>query len=247
MTQLSDQTNYQGSPSAAGGVEAVARRLAGVRERMNSAAARAGRDPGEILLVAVSKAHPPEVLQAAIVTGQRHFGENRVQEAIPKLQAFGEKQIHWHLIGHLQRNKVNAVVGRFELIHSVDSVRLLEALEQRAAALDLTQRILFQINVAGEQSKFGVPPEELPGLLKALSHTPHLKAEGLMTIPPYSEDPQASRPYYQNLRRMLATAPAVENFQPRHLSMGMSGDFEVAIEEGATIIRVGTAIFGSRG
>jgi hypothetical protein len=223
----------------------LAARLADVRERLAAAARRAGRRADDIALVAVSKTHPVELLRAAVAAGQTLFGENRVQEALPKIDALAGAA-RWHLIGHLQTNKVNQAVGRFELIHSVDSVRLIEALEARAARLPIVQPILLQLNVAGEASKFGAPPEELPALLDALAAAPHLRAEGLMTMPPYDPDPEAGRPHFTRLRELMAELPPVAHFTPRRLSMGMSGDYEVAIEEGATLLRVGTAIFGER-
>lgn len=221
-------------------------RLGEVRERIERATVRPGRDPGSVRLIAVSKTFPPEAVRAAAAAGQLDFGENRVQEALPKQDALADQRLAWHLIGHLQRNKVNAAVGRFELIHSVDSVRLIEALERRAAALDLRQAILLQLNVSGEASKSGAPPEELPALVEALASAPHLICRGLMTIPPWSEDPEAATPHFVRLRELLATLPTTDNILPAELSMGMSGDFEVAIREGATIVRVGSAIFGER-
>ena len=245
MTDFPDQTNNGPPAGSEGAIAGIPERLARGRERIDAAAKRAGRDPKDVLLVAVTKTHPVPVLRAAIEAGLRDLGESRVQEALGKLDAIGG-EARWHLVGHLQRKKVNAVVGRFDLIHSVDSIPLIEALERRAAALELTQRILFQINVSGELSKHGASPEHLPDLLQALTRAPHLRVEGLMTIPPFSEDPEQSRSHFARLRQLLLESQSAPQFVPRYLSMGMSGDFEVAIEEGATIVRIGTAIFGPR-
>jgi pyridoxal phosphate enzyme (YggS family) len=214
---------------------------------MDRAAASVGRAPEEVALVAVSKTFPVEAVRLAAQAGQIDFGENRVQEALPKIDALGVAGVRWHLIGHLQSNKANAVVGRFALIHSVDSVHLIQALEKRAAALGVRQAILFQVNVSGEASKSGAAPGELPGLVDAMAAAPHLECQGLMTIPPWDADAEAARPHFARLRELLATLPTTDNIHPRHLSMGMSGDFEAAIAEGATLARVGSAIFGRRG
>ncbi len=224
----------------------IARNLMEIHARVKAAARRAGRDPASIALVAVSKTHPTERVRAAIEAGQFVFGENRVQEALPKIDALACVQAQWHLIGHLQGNKARQAVGRFALIHSVDSVGLIQELEKRAAAAAVVQPILLQINVSGEASKFGAAPGLLPALLEALRGAPHLAAQGLMTIPPLTDDPKASRPHFRRLRGLLGSISADAPLAPRHLSMGMSDDFEVAIEEGATLIRVGTAIFGRR-
>jgi PLP dependent protein len=225
--------------------ETVAERLARVRARIADAARRVGRDPREITLVAVSKGQPADAVRQAIASGQDLFGENRVQEALAKMAAVG-KPAHWHLIGHLQRNKASQAAGRFQLIHSVDSVRLIDELERLAAAAGREQALLLQINVSGEASKSGAPPGELPSLLDRLDASPHLRGEGLMTIPPWSEDPETTRPHFARLRDLLAGIGCRRRFAARHLSMGMSHDFEVAIAEGATLVRVGTAIFGQR-
>jgi hypothetical protein len=221
-------------------------RIREIRGRIDAAARRAGRDPAAVTLVAVSKTFPVETVRLAAGAGQADFGENRVQEALAKLEALNDLRPRWHLIGHLQRNKVSVAAGRFELIHSVDSSRLIEALEQRAAALEIRQRVLLQLNVAGEASKFGAPPEALGELIEALGAAPHLSCEGLMTIPPWSDDPEAARPHFARLRGLAGQLPETTNVRPLHLSMGMSGDFEVAVEEGATLVRVGSAIFGRR-
>lgn len=223
----------------------IAMRLAEIRARMDAAARRVGRDPASITLVAIGKTHAPDRVRAAFEAGQSVFGENRIQEALPKIDALADLGARWHLVGHLQSNKARQAVGRFELIHSVDSPALVLELEKRAAEAGFVQKILLQINVSGEASKFGAAPAEIPALLDALSRAPHLSAEGLMTIPPFNEDPESSRPHFKLLRELLAATRSAARLG-RELSMGMSDDFEVAIEEGATLIRVGTAIFGMR-
>lgn len=220
-------------------------RLQTIQARIDSAAIRCGRQPEEVSLVAVSKTHPIQALEEALAAGQFVFGENRLQEALEKIDRLGERA-EFHLIGHLQRNKAARAVGRFSLIHTVDSVRLIDELERRAAQAGLVQRLLLQINVSGEASKSGATPEQLGELLDALDGSPHLDGQGLMTIPPFSDDPEVVRPHFARLRELLAGIGVHERFAPLHLSMGMSGDFEVAIEEGATLVRVGTAIFGHR-
>lgn len=241
MTEHDEQTINSAAAQAAG----VAERLEAIRRRIAEAARRAGRSPHDVTLVAVSKTHPAELLEAALAAGQIIFGESRIQEALPKIEALGGRA-EFHLIGHLQRNKVNQAVGRFALIHAVDSVRLIEELERRAAALGLVQRVLLEVNVSGEASKYGVPPEGVRELVEALERSPHLMGEGLMTIAPDVDDPEEVRPFFRRLRELGAGLTGFERFTPRHLSMGMSGDFEVAVEEGATLVRVGSAIFGTR-
>ncbi len=212
---------------------------------MEAAARRAGRDPASIALVAVSKTHPTERVRAAIEAASSSSARTGSGGAAQDRRA-ACVQAPWHLIGHLQGNKARQAVGRFALIHSVDSVGLIQELEKRAAAAAVVQPILLQINVSGEASKFGAAPGLLPALLEALRGAPHLAAQGLMTIPPLTDDPKASRPHFRRLRGLLGSISADAPLAPRHLSMGMSDDFEVAIEEGATLIRVGTAIFGRR-
>lgn len=248
---LGQTNNPAGAPAPGpepGRVAQIAARLETIHGRIAEAAVRAGRGLGAVGLIAVSKTHGATVVSAAYAAGAHVFGENRVQEALPKIDALLELQPapQWHLIGHLQRNKAKDIVGRFALIHSVDSVRLIEALEEAAAKRGVVQPILLQISLAGEEQKFGASHEALPALLEALAGAPHLRGEGLMTVPPYDDDAEASRPYFRRLRELLAQIGERPNFQPRELSMGMSGDFEVAIEEGATLVRVGTAIFGER-
>ncbi|MBI3597155.1 MAG: YggS family pyridoxal phosphate-dependent enzyme, partial [Nitrospirae bacterium] len=206
---------------------------------------RSGRDPSRITLVVVTKGVTTDRIREAVAAGATVLGENRVQEAWPKMKAL-EGTIRWHLIGHLQRNKVKQAINRFDLIHSLDSLELAHEIEQRAEQAGIRQRVLIQVNVSREPSKHGVFPEAADVLVRETAALPHLALEGLMTIPPPSIDPQQSRVYFRWLcEKMEALRQA--GLPARELSMGMSADFEVAIEEGATLIRVGTAIFGPRG
>jgi hypothetical protein len=220
-----------------------------VRRAMERAAGRAGRPPAEITLLAVSKAVGAGAVREAFEAGINAFGESRVQEAGRKMAALGGLGISWHFIGHLQTNKARAAAsGGFELIHSVDSVKLLRELDRHAAAVGPFGKIqlaLVEVKLSHEETKHGVSPEKMDEVLAASEGMKNVRIEGLMTIPPYFEDPEESRPYYRRLRE-LRDAYQVEGFSLPVLSMGMSHDFEVAIEEGATIIRVGTAIFGQR-
>jgi len=225
----------------------IAANLQLIRERLAAAARRAGREPDSVRLVAVSKTVDLERLREAVAAGQREFGENYLQEAKGKIAALGEGLV-WHFIGHLQRNKAKAAVELFHLIHSVDRLPLAEALDAAAARLGKVQDILLQVNLAGEETKSGVAPEALPALWEEVSRLPHLRVRGLMTMPPWLPDPEAVRPYFRSLRelrdRLRATYPPAAGLT--ELSMGMTGDFEAAVEEGATLVRIGTAIFGRR-
>jgi hypothetical protein len=220
----------------------IAENLATIQHRIAEAARRSGRDPGEVRLVAVSKTHPPDTLREAIAAGVRVFGENKVQEGESKIVELGRDAAEWHLIGHLQSNKARKAVQLFDVIHSVDSVDIAKRLEricndEGREALS----VLVQVDLAGEETKSGIAETELPDLVAFLHGCKHLKLDGLMVLPPFFEDPEATRPYFRRLRELRdKLIPA------GHLSMGMSHDFEVAIEEGATMVRVGTAIFGER-
>jgi pyridoxal phosphate enzyme (YggS family) len=230
----------------------IAENVARVQERIAAAARRAGRRPEEIALMAVSKTFPPEVIREAYAAGVRIFGENRVQEFAGKAQAVrGLSGAEWHLIGHLQTNKAGKAAELFSAIDSVDSLRLVERLDSAAQKLDKKLAVLIEINVGGEEAKSGVAPEshELEDTLQAAPRLEQLHIQGLMTIPPFTDDPEGARPYFRKLRELrdqiaACRLPAVEMDV---LSMGMSHDFEVAIEEGSTCVRVGTAIFGERG
>jgi pyridoxal phosphate enzyme (YggS family) len=220
--------------------------LARVQDRMEAACLRARRNPEEIELVAVTKTLPVERIREAVACGLRRFGENYVQEALPKIRSLGS-QLEWHFIGHLQRNKVRHVLGNFHVIHTVDRLSLAQEIDRRAPD---TARIpvLIQVNISGEGTKSGVPPDALMDLVHAVAQLPHIRIRGLMTMPPYFEDPEQARPYFSALRQWAERLKA--HLTPPHameaLSMGMTGDFEVAIEEGATLVRIGTAIFGPR-
>ena len=222
-----------------------AENLAAILARIDAVAAKHGRKPGEVRLVAVSKTHPADAIREVFEAGQRAFGESRVQEALPKLDAL-PPEIQWHFIGHLQTNKIRKVIGRFALFHGVDNQNLAQQMNRIAGELGVTANVLLEVNVSGEESKFGFAPSALPAALEALLPLPFLRVEGLMTMAPFSDDPEKARPYFAKLRE-LRDRLAMESGNPLpELSMGMSGDFEQGIAEGATIVRVGSAIFGER-
>ena len=222
-------------------------RIRQVRLQVEAAAARSGRSADAVTIIAVSKTVPAERVALAYQMGLKVFGENRVQEAREKIAALPYPLIRWHLIGHLQTNKVARAVELFHLIHSVDSARLAEALERSAAARQKTQQVLLQVNVAGETSKEGASSAELPTLAEAVLRQPHLQVQGLMTIAPYTEQPETVRPVFRRLRELRDELCArFPQGSWAELSMGMSGDYLVAIEEGATMVRIGRAIFGER-
>lgn len=233
----------------------IADRLTEIRGRISAAARSAGRDPAIVRLVAVSKTFPIECVADAFAAGQRDFGENRVQEALPKIEQALQKvvrsadqSIRWHLLGHLQTNKARKAAPAFAMIQSVDSVELIRKLDQAAADTHHAPELLIQVDLAGEATKFGTPPGEVPRLLEAAAACRAARVVGLMTLPPAPDTPEDSRRWFRQLRELRDAwqASGVPASMLRELSMGMSGDFEVAIEEGATIVRVGTAIFGSR-
>lgn len=223
-------------------------RLAGIRARINAAARSAGRDPASVRLIAVSKHFPIDSIREAFAAGQRDFGENRVQEALQKIGGSADLEIRWHLLGHLQTNKARKAAPAFATIQSVDSLDLLQKLDQAATDLGATPELLIQVDLAGEATKFGVPPDEVPRLFDAAAACRAARVVGLMTLPPVPEAPEDARPWFRRMAglREQWRAAGVPASMLRELSMGMSGDFEVAIQEGATIVRVGTAIFGSR-
>jgi pyridoxal phosphate enzyme (YggS family) len=215
-----------------------------IRERMESAARRAGRDPKDVRLVAVSKTVEVERIREAIDAGVTILGENYVQEAQKKIEQIG-KPVSWHFIGHLQSNKAKYAVNLFEAIHSVDSPSLAQELDRRAERADVRMKVMIEVNLSGETTKFGTEEEKVFQLARRMGELKHLSLEGLMTMPPYVEEPEINRPYFSQLRN-LKEKMGKEGIVLRELSMGMSNDFEVAIEEGATYVRVGTAIFGAR-
>lgn len=218
-----------------------------VEENIRRACGRAGRDPGDVTLIAVSKTKPVELLREAYDLGTRVFGENKVQEIVEKYEAL-PKDIHWHMIGHLQRNKVKYIIDKVDLIHSVDSVRLAETIEKEAAKHDLTANILLEVNVAEEESKFGLKVDEVEQVVDEIAKFSHIKVCGLMTIAPFVENPEENRPYFRRLRNLSVDIGGknVDNVTMSILSMGMTNDYEVAVEEGATMVRVGTGLFGAR-
>ena len=227
----------------------VASNLAQVRRRLQAAAHRAHRDSTTVTLVAVSKTFPPESIRAAVAAGQHVFGENRVQEALAKMDALADLEIEWHLIGHLQSNKAKKAAAAFQWIESVDSQSLLERLDAAAAAAATRPVVLVQLDLAGEVTKHGAVEDSASQLIAAAAAAPHLDLRGLMLVPPFPENPEASRPWFRRLRefRDRLVLDGIPADQLRELSMGMSHDFDIAIEEGATMVRVGTAIFGTRG
>jgi pyridoxal phosphate enzyme (YggS family) len=228
--------------------DGVAARLASIRRRIDDACRRAGRDPASVTLIGASKMQPPARLREAFDAGLSIFGENRVQEAQAKA---GElpSEIDWHLFGPLQSNKARPAAELFSTIHSLDRPKIARALDREAARLGRTLRCFIEVNLGDEENKHGFPADRLPAALDDLLGYSHLSLVGLMAVPPYDPDPEASRPWFRRLRALaeaLVERPGWEGFSGQ-LSMGMSGDFEVAIEEGATHVRIGTALFGERG
>jgi hypothetical protein len=226
-------------------VNDVARRLQDVRGRIAAACDRARRDPGSVRLVAVSKTVPVASIREAMAAGQTLFGENRVQEALAKIGEAGPAA-RWHLVGHLQTNKARHAAGAFELIHGVDDRELAEELDRRAGGKGTTQPVLVQVNLAGEPTKAGADESEVLPLVAAVAGMAHLDLRGLMIIPPPAHDPENSRPWFRRVRELRDRAANHLGRELPELSMGMTDDFEVAIEEGATLVRVGRAVFGER-
>jgi len=226
-------------------MQVISENLAHVLSAISEAARQAGRSPDSVRLIAVSKTHPVEVIQEAIEAGQLIFGENRIQEAQPKISALPAK-LHWHLIGHLQSNKARLALPLFELIHGVDSLELLAHVNHVAGDLGLFPRVLLQVNVAAEASKFGFAPGKLVDLVEQIVKFDRVQIDGLMAIPPLAPAAEHSRRYFVTLRELRDKLAAEFRFPLPELSMGMSSDFRVAVEEGATMVRVGTAVFGER-
>jgi pyridoxal phosphate enzyme (YggS family) len=235
----------RGAPTSVG--EGIRERIDQVRRRIAEAAGRVGRNPDEVELVAVTKTVPVPVIREAVEAGVRLLGENRVQEAREKIALLSSVPITWHLIGHLQTNKSKLAIELFDLIHSLDSVKLAASLDRHGASLGKRVRVLVEVNLGGEPGKSGILENELLPLLQACQPFANLAVEGLMVIPPFRENRQEIRPFFRRLRELRdQAADAHHEHHLRHLSMGMSHDFEVAIEEGATMVRIGTAIFGER-
>ena len=225
----------------------ISENLEYVRRNIEDACRRVGRLPEEVTLITVSKTHPVPMLKEAYQAGARDFGENKVQELVDKLPQLPE-DIKWHMIGHLQRNKVKYIIGRTELIHSVDSFRLAEVINSEALKKRITADILIEVNIAEEDSKFGVSLIEAPELIEEIAKLPGVRIKGLMTIAPYTENPEENRVIFRKLKQLCVdiTAKNIDNVSMNVLSMGMTGDYVVAVEEGATCVRVGTGIFGQR-
>ena len=221
--------------------------LANVEKEILLACEKSHRNREDVTLIAVSKTKPVETLQKAYDLGVRVFGENKVQELVDKYDTL-PKDIEWHMIGHLQRNKVKYIIDKVHCIHSVESLRLAETIEKEAAKHDRIIQILIEVNVAGEESKFGLTPNEVPSFVEEISKFPHLRVNGLMTIAPFVDNPEDNRPVFKALKKLSVDIEAknIDNVSMNVLSMGMTNDYQVAIEEGATMVRVGTGIFGER-
>lgn len=218
-----------------------------VEENIKKACEKVGRDVNEVTLIAVSKTKPYTAIEEALPTGVKDYGENKVQELCDKYEIL-PKDIKWHMIGHLQRNKVKYLVGKASLIHSVDSIRLAEQIEKEYAKADEIANILIEVNMAQEESKFGITSEETEQLVREIAKFPHIRIKGLMTIAPYTDNPESNRVYFINMKKLSVDIENknIDNVSMSVLSMGMTGDYQVAVEEGATLVRVGTGIFGER-
>ena len=231
----------------------VAENIKDVEAKIAAAAAKSGRAAEDILLLAVSKTKPVELIGEAVQAGLVSLGENKVQEIMEKyepMQAYAPEgdRIHWHLIGHLQTNKVKYIIDKVDMIHSVESLKLAEEIEKRAARKNVVMDVLIEVNMAGEESKFGVTPEHTEALLRQIAPMEHIRVRGLMTVAPFVENQEENREVFRQMRELLVdmNGKKIDNIKMDTLSMGMTGDYEVAIEEGATIVRVGTGIFGER-
>lgn len=218
-----------------------------VQKNILEACKRSGRDPGEVTLIAVSKTKPVSMIEEIIAEDVVDFGENKPQELRDKYEVL-PKNLRWHMIGHLQRNKIKYIIDKTCLIHSVDSLRLAEAIDQEAGRHDLVMPVLIEVNMAKEESKFGIMPEDTLAFVEQLSHFSHIQVNGLMTIAPFVDNPEDNRIHFRNLKKLYVDIKAknIDNVNMCNLSMGMTGDYGVAIEEGATMVRVGTGIFGAR-
>jgi len=228
--------------------ETIAQRVQLVLSTIRSVAEKAGRNPDSIRLVAATKTVTNDRIREGIAAGLSILGENRVQEAIPKVEALAEAPVRWHFLGHLQRRKVRSVVGLFELIHSVDSVELAQEIDRRAGETGRHQDILLEVNIGGETTKTGFHPDSLVQLVSSMASLTHIHIKGLMAIPPPTVEVESARAYFIRLRELAASIAAqrIQGVEMDELSMGMSNDYEIAIQEGATLVRVGSAIFGAR-
>lgn len=226
----------------------VRENLEKVRENIEKACKKVGRDPSEVILLAVSKTKPIEMIEEAIASGQKVFGENKVQEIVHKYEEINDNSIKWHMIGHLQTNKVKYIIDKVELIHSVDSMKLAEVISKEAQKKGIIANILIEVNVAKEDSKFGIMLEETEKYVRNISLLPNINIRGLMTIAPFVKDSEKNRIHFKNLYKEFIdiNSKNIDNVSMDILSMGMTNDYEVAIEEGATVVRVGTGIFGVR-
>ncbi|MDX2250848.1 MAG: YggS family pyridoxal phosphate-dependent enzyme [Nitrospira sp.] len=228
--------------------ESIAARVRGILSNVRAAAEKSGRDPSRVRLVAATKTVSVERIREGVNAGLSLLGENRVQEALPKIEALAQTQVRWHFIGQLQRRKVRSIIGLFDLIHSIDSLELAHEIDRRAGEAGLVQAVLLEVNVGGESTKAGFRPDELIQLVATMAPLTHLRIKGLMAIPPPTVEAESARPYFIQLRE-LAKAVAAETIpgvMMDELSMGMSNDYAIAVEEGATLVRVGSAIFGAR-
>ncbi len=225
----------------------ISENIAIVQMRIEAACLRSHRDPSEVTLIAVSKTKPVDDLLAAMDAGMTYFGENKVQELTMKMDTIGDR-VHWHMIGHLQKNKVKYIVGRVDLIHSVDSLDLAVKIQSEAEKRSVISNILVEVNMAEEESKFGATAGEAIALVEEIAQLPNIRIQGLMTIAPFTDVPEENRVYFRNLKKLAVDIKSknIDNVTMSILSMGMTGDYEVAIEEGATMVRVGTGIFGER-
>lgn len=225
----------------------ISENIENIRKNIDAACKRSGRDPKDVLLLAVSKTVDVDRIKVAVDCGLNSLGENRVQEIMEKYEPMGEN-VKWHLIGHLQTNKVKYIIDKVELIHSVESIKLAEEINKQAKKHNLVMDVLVEVNMADEESKFGVKPEETEGFIRELALMDNIRVRGLMTVAPNVENGEKNRVYFRNMKQLLVdiNAKNINNINMDILSMGMTGDYETAVEEGATIVRVGTGIFGKR-
>ncbi|MDD5899455.1 MAG: YggS family pyridoxal phosphate-dependent enzyme [Lachnospiraceae bacterium] len=226
---------------------AIQKAISEVSERIAAACGRVGRNPDEVTLIAVSKTMPVEAIREAMACGMIEFGENRPQELRDK-QAEISEPLHWHMIGSLQTNKLKYVIGKTVLIHSVDSVTLAKAIAEMSEKKEIVTDILLEVNIAGEESKHGLAPEQVVQAVQEIARLSHIRVRGLMTVAPYTEDAEKNRIYFRKMKQLMVdiNSKNIDNIDMDMLSMGMTGDYEIAVEEGATLVRVGTGIFGHR-